>query len=122
MNRQLKTLSLLLGTACAFLVEEGLYLEQHPFSPVIGHDIEARSKSCRPLSRTGDYEVAQCRLEGYNSGLFLCKRRFCIVKEPANGPVMSPAERIWLDHSADIFLRKSTPQAIADSQLLQSGR
>ena len=122
MNRQLVTLSVLLATTCALLAEEGFYLDRHPFSPVVGHGIASRFSSCRPLSQTGDYEVAQCKLEGYNTGLFLCKRRFCVGKEPANGPTMTAAERKWLDHLADIFVAKSTPQDIADSQLSQGGR
>ena len=74
------------------------------------------------LARQGTTKLRSAGLKAINTGLFLCKRRFCVGKDPANGPTMTAAERKWLDHLADIFLAKSTPQDIADSQLVQSGR
>ena len=117
MNRQLTSISILLAVACSLLIEEGSYLARHPFGMIVGGGISAGFSHCHPITRRGEYIVAHCDLQAYNSGLFMCKRHLCMPKEPANGNTITAPEQVWLDHSAALFLEESSPQNIAESQL-----
>ncbi len=112
------TVSALLAVACGLLFEEGLYLGRHPYSRIVGGDILVPGDPhCHTLQQSGQYTVTRCDLDGYNSALYMCKERFCISKEPADGNGITGPEQRWLDHSADLFLEESSPDNIARSGL-----
>ena len=121
-NRQLSTLLLLLLATCGFLAEEWFYLAQHPFSLIVGNTLTERYASCHPENHKDGYVAARCDLAGYHSALFLCKRRLCFPKEPANGSTITKMEETWVDQSVSQFLGKSSSGEVAESGFSESDR